>query len=491
MNERLRMLVLAVSVSAAALSLGGCETNTATGRQIFTMGSSIEDDQKIGAQEHPKIIQEFGGVYDDPNVTSYVAIIGARMAAASEFANIPWRFTVLNSEDLNAFALPGGYVYITRGLLALAANEAEVAGVLAHEIGHVTARHSAERQGDATIAGLSAAVAGLLLGEAGGQLASTVGSGYIQHYSQSQEFEADTLGVRYLSRTGYQIGAMADFLVKMRDYSALQNKIAGRPASAVDQADFFASHPRTLDRVQKAAAEAGRQAGSGTALNREVYLQTIHGMTFGDDPSQGIVRGRTFIHPNLMFRFEAPEGFRLINRPDAVLATGPNGAMVKFDMSSQRQSGTAADYLRRTYGQKASLQNLERIDVNGMEGATATARGRTSAGDADIRIIAIKQSADRLYEFTFATPPNATAQLAEPLRRMTYSLRPLSAQEAAAVKPWRIQVSRVAAGDSVASLAGRMAMPDHKEDWFRTLNGLKPGEQVQAGQMVKIVTEAR
>jgi predicted Zn-dependent protease len=489
MNERIRILLLAMSVSAGAVALTGCETNTATGRQIFTMGSSIEDDQKIGAQEHPKIIQQFGGVYDDPNVTAYVAIIGARMAAASELPHIPWRFTVLNSEELNAFALPGGYVYITRGLLALAANEAEVAGVLGHEVGHVTARHTAERQGDATLAGLGAAVAGLLLGDAGGQLANTVGSGYIQHYSQSQEFEADTLGARYLGRTGYQVGAMADFLSKMRDYSALQNTIAGRPANAVDKADFFASHPRTLDRVQKATAEAAHQSGSGTALNREAYLQTIQGITFGDDPAQGVVRGRTFIHPKLMFRFEAPEGFRLINQPDAVLATGPNGAMVKFDMDT-RQSGTPADFLRRTYGQRASLQNLERIDVNGMEGATATARGRTSAGDADIRFIAVKQD-DRIYQFTFATPSSVTARLAEPLQRMTYSLRTISAAEAAAVKPWRIQVQRVASGDSVASLSDRMAMPDHKEDWFRTLNGLKPGDQVQAGQMVKIVAEAR
>jgi predicted Zn-dependent protease len=173
-----------------------------------------------------------------------------------------------------------------------------------------------------------------------------------------------------------------------------------------------------------------------------------------------------------------------------VLAVGPNGAMAKFDMANGSQSGTPSDYLRRTYGQKASLQNLERLDVNGMEGATATARGRTSAGDADIRFIAIKQG-ERIYEFTFATPTSQTAQLAEPLRRMTYSLRAISAEEAAAVKPWRIQIQRAAAGDSVASLANRMAMPDHKEEWFRTLNGLKPGEQVPAGQMVKIVTEAR
>jgi predicted Zn-dependent protease len=488
MTLGLRTLSVAVLIGASALSLAACETNTATGRNIFTLGSTIEDDQKIGAEQHPKIIQEFGGVYDDPNVTAYIAIIGARMAAASELPHIPWHFTVLNNEELNAFALPGGYVYITRGLLALAANEAEVAGVLGHEVGHVTARHTAERQGDATLAGLGAAVAGLLLGDAGGQLANTVGSGYVQHYSQSQEFEADTLGARYLSRTGYQIGAMGDFLSKMRDYTALQNKLAGRPANAVDKSDFFASHPRTLDRVQQATAEAAKLNGSGTALNRETYLQTIQGMTFGDDPSQGVVRGRVFIHPTLMFRFEAPEGFRLINQPDAVLAIGPNGAIAKFDMA-RGQRGTAADFLRRTYGQKASLQDLQRIDVNGMDGATATARGRTSAGDADIRLIAIKQNDERLFQFTFATPTSQTARLSEPLRRMTYSLRSITAQEAAAVKPWRIQIQRVGAGDTVASLAGRMAMSDNKEEWFRTLNGLHASDQVQAGQMVKLVTE--
>jgi len=413
------------------------------------------------------------------------------MAGASELPQIPWHFTVLNSEELNAFALPGGYVYITRGLLALADNEAEVAGVLAHEIGHVTARHTAERQGDATLAGLGTMVASVLLGQTGGQLANTLGSGAIQHYSQSQETEADTLGVRYLARTGYQIGAMADFLTKMRDYSRLQNKIAGRPEDAVDKEDFFASHPRTIDRVQDATAAAARTTGSGTALNRETYLQTINGLTFGDDASQGFVRGRQFIHPQLMFRFEVPEGFRLINRPDSVLGLGPNGAMMLFNMDTKRQGGTAVDYMRRTLGRQANLQNIERIEVNGMDGATATARGRTNSGTVDVRFIAIKQGDERVYQFTFATPPNLTQQLNEALRRTTYSLRSISAQEAAQIKPWRIQVQRVKAGETVSTFVGRMAMPDNKEDWFRTLNGLAPGEQLQAGQMVKIVAQNR
>lgn len=491
MMDRLRPLAFSLVLGAVAISLGGCETNTATGRQIFTMGSTIEDDQKLGAQEHPKIIREFGGVYDDPNVTAYVAIVGARMAAASEQPRIAWHFTVLNSEELNAFALPGGYVYVTRGLLALAGNEAELAGVLAHEVGHVTARHSAERQGDAALAGLGAAVAGIVLGDAGGQLANQLGSGAIQHYSQSQESEADTLGVRYLSRTGYQIRAMADFLTKMRDYSRLQNRIAGRPENAVDQADFFASHPRTVDRVEQATAEAARLGGSGTTLNRDGYLQVIQGLTFGDDASQGLIRGGRFVHPKLLFQFEAPDGFRLVNRPDSVMGLGPSGAMIKFDMEARRLGGTAADYLRDVWGRQAGLQNIERIQINGMDAATATARGRTSSGVVDVRFIVAKQGDDRIYRFLFATPTNVTAQLSEPLRRLTYSLRPISAQEAAQIKPWSIQIHRVSAGETVGTLANRMAMTDHKEDWFRTLNGLEPGEQVQPGQTVKLVSEPR
>jgi predicted Zn-dependent protease len=491
MKQGLRTFLMAACLGASALSLAGCETNTATGRNIFTTGG-IESDQQIGAEQHPKVVREFGGVYDDPNISSYVALVASRMSAASELPRIPWRFTVLNSEELNAFALPGGYVYVTRGLLALCENEAELAGVLGHEIGHVTARHSAERQGRATLVGIAGIAAALLGGGQAADAATQLGmANFVQHYSQEQEFEADTLGSRYLSRTGYQVKAMADFLSKMRDYSILQNKVAGRPANAVDQADFLASHPRTIDRVEQASEAAARTSGSGSALNRDAYLQAIQGMTFGDDASQGFIRGRAFIHPQLMFRFEAPEGFRLVNRPDAVLAIGPNGAMASFGMEGKPQSGSAIDYLRRAWGQQAQLQNVEQITVNGMDGATATARGKSSSGVVDVRFIVIKQSDERIYKFLFATPPSATAQLAEPLRRMTYSLRPISTQEAAAVKPWRIQIHRVTAGDSVASLSARMAMPDYKEDWFRTLNGVKTGEQLQTGQLVKLVAETR
>ena len=491
MTGYFRTLLLILGLGTTAIALSGCETNPATGENMLTLGTSIQDEQKIGAQQHPNIIGEFGGVYDDPNVTGYVAIVASKLAAASELPNIEWHFTVLNSEDINAFALPGGYVYVTRGLMALAGNEAELAGVLAHEIGHVTARHSTERQSKATIAGLFGAGLGLVLGGPAGDIANQLGSGYIQHYSQEQEFQADTLGVRYLSRTGYQTRTMADFLSKLRDFSQLQNKMLGRPANAVDQADFFASHPRTIDRVEQATAEAARVTASGTTVNREAYLERLDGMTFGDDADQGLVRGRHFIHPKLMFRFEAPTGFRLINKSNSVLGMGPNGSLMVFDMSPKPFAGAATEYIRSVWVQNANLQGLERIEVNGMEGATATGRGNTNAGVVDLRFVAVKQNDGRIYRFLMATPTSLTERMSDSLRRLTYSLRPLTAQEAAQAKPWRIQIYRVGAGETAASLASRMAMPDFKEDWFRTLNGLAPGAQVQPGQLVKLVGEAR
>jgi predicted Zn-dependent protease len=489
MKNRLRTLAAGAFFLVAALPLAGCETNPATGRSIFTLGSSIEDDRHIGAQSHPEIVKEFDGVYDDPKVTGYVALVASRIAAASELPNIEWRYTVLNSGDLNAFAAPGGYIYVTRGLMALAGNEAELAGVLAHETGHVTARHSAERQGKATLAQIVGLGASVLAGGDVGNLVSQGGMAYVQHYSQTQEFEADSLGVRYLGRTGYDVSAMASFLVKMREHSRLQNKLLGRPENAVDEGSFLASHPRTIDRVEEATEAAEKATGNGTTLNQEAYLQTIDGLLFGDDEDQGFIRGRHFIHPKLRFRFEAPEGFRMINGPSAVSGIGPGKARFKFDMSPQGYAGSAVDYLRRVWAPNAQLAGLERIEVNGMEGATARVQVRINNEPGEGRLVAIKGAGDRFYRFMFASEPRDAERLAEGFRRLTYSVRALSPQEAAAVRPWRIRLHRVRPGDTVDSLAATMAVSEFKDDWFRVLNGLQPGAQLRPGQLVKVVRE--
>jgi predicted Zn-dependent protease len=310
------------------------------------------------------------------------------------------------------------------------------------------------------------------------------------HHSQAQEYQADLLGVRYLGRTGYDVRAMAGFLDKLHGYSALENKIAGRPPGAVDETDFFASHPRTVDRVEQATAEASKTTASGTTLNRDAFLQHINGLLFGSSPAQGMVRGREFIHPGLMFRFEAPPGFRLINNPQAVLGLGPNNAMFQFDTDTKATNANPADYISHVWQPKVLLQNMERINVNGLEGATAVGHGTTKSGQVDVRFIAIKDQRNRMFRFLMATPPEQTQALSSALQRLTYSFRTLTPEEARTVKPLRVVLHTVGPGDTAQSLSARMATSEYNEDWFRLLNGLQPGQPVQIGQTVKLVALA-
>ena len=459
----------------------------------FPMLMSPEQEKQVGADEHPKILARFGGVYDDPEIGAYVASIGGRLVAHSDTPQGEFRFTVLNSPVVNAFALPGGYVYVTRGLIALANNEAELAGVIAHEIGHVTARHSAQRYSRSVLFGLGAFALGALFGsDIVGQIAQVGSELYLQGYSRDQEFEADTLGVRYLGRTGYAPQAQAAFLQSLNDYSALMNTIAGK-AGAEREFDLFATHPRTADRVQRAIQEAGTQPQS-PIWRRDDFLDRVNGMLYGDDPAQGFIRGRTFSHPALRFTFTVPEGFRLINTDKAVMAPGPNGAMIQFDHETDARKVQAArdpaDYLVRIWAPKLGLRNVEAITVNGMPAATGWNQIQGQNGPVDVRLVAIRFDARTFYRFLFVTPPNLTRQLDAGLQRTTYGFRALSPQEAAALKPLKLAVLPVRAGDTVERLAARMPdHQDHKLEQFRVLNGLRQGDTVTPGQRVKLVVE--
>lgn len=478
--------VLVSALTAAALALSACQTSPATGEKVISFNSRAEE-KRIGAREHPNILKQFGGAYENTKVTRYISNLGGRLARASELPDIGWTFTVLNSKEVNAFAIPGGFVYVTRGLMALADNEAELAGVMSHEIGHVTALHSSRRQAGGTLAGLGSFAAALLLGRAGADLANTVGYASVQRYSQGQEFEADSLGVRYLSRTGYDTTAMAGFLTKMRASSRLENKKLKRPENSVDGYSIFASHPRTVERVERAVAEA-KAAKSGTRLARVDYMEMLQGLLYGDDPNEGLVRGRTFVHPVLRFQFEVPDGFRLINSTREVIAPGPGGALIRFDLASKRYTGTLDNYIRNVWVKNARIGKVERINVNGMEGATAVTQARQPKGTFDVRLIAVRQSADRIYRFIFFTPTRLTRQLDLGLRKTTFSLRPISAGEAENVQPLRIRVRPVRAGDTVSSFVRQMALPDFQEETFRVLNGLGATDRVRTGQLVKVVT---
>jgi len=449
---------------------------------------SPADEAKMGAEENPKVIKEFGGVYEDPGLAHYVTSIGQLLASTSEEPNVHYTFTVLDSPIVNAFSLPGGYVYVTRGLLALADNEAEMAGVMAHEIGHITAHHSAERYSQSIFAQLGLGILGAvtgsnLVGQIGGVAAQLV----LRSYSREQEFEADSRGVRYMSRAGFDPHAMAEFLSKLQAHDRLEAEIAGTPGAA-DQFSLLATHPRTADRVERAIAEAGGISVKNPVVARDIYLRKLDGVLYGDNPDQGLIRGRRFVHPKLRFQFEVPQGFRLINSADAVIALGPQNAHLEFDFVKRPPNLSMASYLTSVWAKGVTLRDVERLNVNNMEAATGWVRLSTQQGTMDARPVAIAFDANRIARFFFVTPPAVTAQLSEGLKATTYSFRRLGAGEAERVQPYRLRIVNVAAGDTVASLSARQPFESYSEDRFRVLNGLGPGDAVAPGELVKIVS---
>lgn len=486
-TRRLAAVFLAIAVAFGGIALTGCSTNPATGQQSFTLMSQDEE-RKLGAETHPKILEEFGGAYDDPATQAYVAAIGAELARRSELPDLKFTFTVLDSPIVNAFAVPGGYVYITRGLMALAGNEAELAGVIGHEIGHVTARHAAQQHGRTVGVGILAGIAGILLGDRGAADLVNLGGGLIlRGYSREQEFEADSLGIRYMSRSGYDPDAVASFLGRLRDKTALDAKLAGVNADP-DAFDLTATHPRTIDRVQEAKAAVLGSGPSAGRTEREAYLQRLDGLLYGDSPEQGFVRGRRFVHPTLWFEFTVPPGYTLMNTTAAVRARGPNGSVIVFDTAPRGTGGDVLEYLRHRWGARLPLADLSTLDVNGMEAATGVSRVSTSKGPFDMRLVAIKGGDGKVYRFLFATPATDTARQREALQRTTYSFRLLGEAEAAKEKPYRLRLYEARPGDTVARLSQWMPEGPEPEARFRVLNGLAPGEEPKAGTRLKYVS---
>lgn len=491
-----RFLLQAGSATLAdcACALSGCGSpNVATGRSSFTGGVSPSDDMRIGADEHPKILEAFGGEYGDAKLQRYVDMIGRRLAGYTEYQQFNYLFTLLNSPIVNAFALPGGYVYVSRGLLTLASNEAELAGVLAHELGHVNARHSAERMGAqqlASIGVIASAIGASLLGLPGDSVArigQTVATLAIQGYSREQEFESDTLGIRYMSRAGYDPDAMVTFFASMREQSQLEARTKGLPAGSVDQYNLMATHPRTADRVRQAQAAAQEARPVNARIGRDDYFALIDGMLFGDDPSQGFISGQRFVHPQMRFEFTAPPGFRVQNSPEQVVASDPQGAAVVFDIVRMQHPGNPGTYLQGEWAPKARLQDVEAITVNGLRAATARTTGQAQGATVDVRLVALERDAGSVYRLMFLSPRARTAALEQEFRRATYSFRTISAAQAAEVRPLRVQVRTARPGERLDVLAATLPYGALNADWFRVLNDLAPGAPLPAGQPLKII----
>jgi len=488
--------------SGIAAGTAGCvSTNPATGDSSFTGRYSLEDDIALGAAEHPKLVKAFGGEYRNPCLQAYVAEVGRAVAGRSEMPDLPYRFTIVDSPIVNAFALPGGYVYVSRGLLALASNEAELASVLGHEVGHMVARHTAQRltraellQAGQLLLGVLGAATGAPTGVAS-DLLHQGGMAYIQSFSREQEFEADLLGTRYMVRAGYDPRAVVSFLETLREHSQLEARMRCLPPGRVDQYNIMATHPRPIDRAQRAVEAAAVVPAANPRTGRDNHLGKIDGMLFGDSPREGVIDGQRFLHPELRFSYRVPEGFRIANTPGAVIARNCRDATIAFDADEIRRSVGMTGYIAnewapRVRGLDFRAGSLEAITVNGLEAATVAGYARGDDGWLDVRLVAIRFSERRAYRFWLIVPRRELGALERDLHATVHSFRRLSREEASRVRPLLLLVVPSAPGDRVDSPAYQLPFGPYNEAMFRVLNDLGPREPLPASGYLKTLIKA-
>lgn len=487
-----RLSKLAFS-GVATFALAACAT--VPGANVAPGSPITAEEAQLGAQYHPEFVAEFGGAMTGPQA-SYVEQIGSNIAVQSGLAadRNSFEVTMLNSSVNNAFAVPGGYVYITRQLVSLMNNESELAAVLGHEVGHVSARHSARRQQTAQrnqLLGLLGAVVGsAVLGDS--PLGDTIARGALQgsqlatlSYSRSQEIEADALGIQYLNRAGYDPRAMATLLQSLAAQNSLDAQLQGRDDATIPE--WASTHPDPASRVQNAAQMAGNATG---VVNRETFLSRIDGILYGDDPEQGIIEGRQFIHPELRLSFTAPQGFYMINGTRAVSINGDGG---QAQLTTAAYNNNLDAYVRNAFtaigGQNAQVapQSIQRTTVNGLPAAYGTARVNTGQQQVDVTVFAYEFGPSQAFHFAAITP----AGQAGTFNAMYNSMRRISASDAAQVVPRRIDVVTAQRGDTVQTLARRMDYPNAQVERFRVLNGLFGDAQIVPGQQYKIVVRGR
>lgn len=487
-RSKLRRALIA---AGGALLLSGCQTlgvdvyepsvSPSSTPQTAEKAAASDPRTRIGANEHPRIIASYGGEFRDAKTERLVARIVGALTLVSENPSQAYRITVLNSPAVNAFALPGGYLYVTRGLLALANDASEVAAVLSHEMAHVTANHGLERQRREQEVELAGQVAEELFANSiDGRRAVARGKLSLAAFSRNQELQADVIGVRMLGEAGYDPYAAPRFLESMN----ANQRFSSVDPEADASLDFLASHPNAPQRVELARnhARAFGQEGVGDR-GRDYYLQGIDGLLFGDSPNEGYVRGTEFLHPVLGIKFRVPSGFRIDNNADAVLATGPNELAIRFDGVTDDSRQSLTDYVASGWVTGLDPNSIRETRIDGLPAATA--RASADRWDFDITVIRVK---DRIYRFLTAAE-RGSSQLDATASVVRAGFKRMSAREVRELQPLRIRIVTVAPGDTVASLAALMRGVERRVDLFKLLNAITPGTSLVPGQKVKIVSD--
>ena len=487
MDIRHKMWIRSWPVVAGLMILTGCVKNPVTGgRQLALISESQEIE--IGQASHPEILSEFGAV-EDPALQEYFSRIGLELAKISHRPDLPWKFTVLDTDVVNAFAVPGGYVYFTRGILAHMNNEAELAGVLGHEIGHITARHSVTQMSQQQLFGLGLGVGSILsptFRQLGGLAETGVGI-FLLKYSRDHERQSDQLGVQYSELAGYDPEQMSRFFevfVNMRE----------EEGEAIP--NWLSSHPAPPDRIQatEAAAIRAKSANPGRQykINGQEFLTRLSGVIYGENPREGFVEGGRFVHPELRFQLDVPQGWQVQNSKSVVVFAEPQGSAVVQLTLVPSEEGQSPEAIGRNIGQKEGIQLVDgaTATVNGNQAYLGRYRVQTEQGILGVAAAFIRYGG-LVYQITGLTPEDGFSRFSGTFGSSLRSFRELSDSRILQVQPDRLRIHRSRAGESLRSIAGTTKNSRITLEELVRLNRLDPDQQLAPGTLVKLVQPGR
>lgn len=441
----------------------------------------IDPQEKIGQREHPLVLAKYGGEYRDAEVEKLLAVIVGKLVSVSQDKGRVYKLTVLNSPKVNAFALPGGYLYVTRGLLALANDTSELAAVLSHEMAHVSANHAILRGKQEASKNVGKQVVSEVLGDSvASRIALAANQLRLSDFSKDQELQADAIGIRMLGSAGFDAHGASRFLQTMQAFQGLNTKRTGRFADA----SFLSSHPTTPRRIDLAKRHARFFGAPGLGeADRARYQNGIDGIMFGDSSDEGFVRGNRFSHASLGITFEAPKGSRLENHSTNVVINGPGALATRFDAAIIGKNQSLTDYMKSGWIKGLHESSIVESTYNGFPIASATAQG--GSWDFVIQAILIER---QVYRFITAGPIGDLNNRSS-AQGISKSFRHLSEIEKAQLQPLKIRVVSVSSSDTLGSFASRMKGTTQGLKLFQTLNGLKTGQVPKIGSRVKIVTD--
>jgi predicted Zn-dependent protease len=468
-------------LAAAALAI----TPAAAQQQRYLNPQDVAEAQR----DHAELVRELGGA-ETGQRAAYVESIGRRVSAVSGVANPgqALRFTTLNSAVENAFSVPGGYVYITRQLMGLMDDESQLAFALGHEVGHVAANHAhiREQYAQRNPLGVFGQIIGAIFGPGIGNILQARSRLDMLSFSREQEYEADTLGLRYMIAAGYDPAGASGILAALSRNAALQLRVQGRTNRQTPE--WASTHPLSENRMQRALAEARATGRLGKGIrNRDLFLSELEGVYVDDDPAQGIIEGPSFTHRDLRIQFSVPQGYLMSNGTDAVTISGSAG---KAQFRGGQFSGTLDNAVLLAFRQLTRGETNfpvpppQHVTINGMPAAITTARVNADSGPIDASVAAYQWDSPRIYYFVMLTPGGYGVG---PFVPMINSLRRITSAEAAAIRPRTMHIETVRPGDTVQSLSTKMAYRDFKVERFLSLNGLAANSTLVPGQKVKLV----